>query len=199
MAAKDIVREDVILEFLGVTASELATLRSAGLPYCDLGDDNRLYNLESVATWVMEQEYFSGEYTVFFPVDPSVVYNGHSAKSIATNSDGDFGEFLIPPDFGSLVSLELIGIPASGAHGSGKSITLESNYGGDDESCTEHNETDTDTYTISDTADYVGALDLSAVFSELAAGDVCGVNVKHNSIGASVYYLGVKLTYSKGS
>lgn len=60
MAAKDIVRESTLETALGVDDTKLAALRSAGMPYIDLGDGYYLYNIESVATWLTDQEYEVG-------------------------------------------------------------------------------------------------------------------------------------------
>lgn len=198
MAAKDIVREENILLFLNVTESELADLRTEGLPYIDLGSGNRLYNIESVAVWIMTKEYFGPGQTVYSPVDWNNVYNGFKNRSIAGTGNHDFS-FVVPADFKSLTSLKLIGIVVSGSAGSGKSITLNSTYGKEGEVYSTHTESDTDVYTIAASAGLIGSLDLSAVFTSIEAGDVCAVNVDHNAIGGYVYYLAIEMIYEPGT
>lgn len=198
MAAKDIVREKNILVFLGVNESELEDLRTEGLPYIDLGGDNRLYNIESVTTWIMTKEYFGPGDTVYFPVDWNNIYNGFKNRSIAGTGNHDF-LFVVPADFKALVSLKLIGIVTSGSAGSGKSVTLNSTYGKEGENYAQHTENDTDIYTIAASADFFGSLDLSAVFNSLENGDICAVNVDHNTIGGYVYYTAIELVYEPGT
>ena len=54
----------------------------------------------------------------------------------------------------------------------------------------------TNNFTIpSVTANRITALDMTSIFTSLAANYLCGVSVTHNSIGQTMYYLGVKLTY----
>jgi len=180
MSAKDIVREETILNFLEVTEAQLEALRSIGLPYIVVNENNRLYNIESVATWLMTREYFGLGNTVYFPVDWSSVYNGYKVRQIAGTSNENF-TFIIPSDFNNLVSLKLLGIVSAGASGSGKSISLTSYYAGEGEDYTEHTETDTDTYELASAGNMIGTLDLSVVFNDLSAGDICNVNVDHNA------------------
>jgi len=198
MAAKDIVREENILKFLNVNETKLEDLRTEGLPYIDLGNGDRLYNIESVAIWIMTKEYFGPGNTVYFTVDWNNVYNGFKNRSIAGTGNHDFS-FVIPADFKSLVSLKLIGIVTSGSAGSGKSVTLNSTYAKDGESYSQHTESDTDVYEIAASAGLIGSLDLSAVFTSIEAGDLCGVNVDHNAIGGYVYYLAIELKYEPGT
>lgn len=198
MASKDIVREENILVFLDITESDLADLRTAGLPYIDLDGTNRLYNIESVATWIMTKEFFGEEKTTYFGLLWDSVYNGYNTISVNQSSDFDIA-FHIPKDFGTLVSAKLICIPGAGAGGSGKSITLSSQYAAEGEDYDENTESDTDNYTLAASADIIGSLDLSAVLSDLDPLDIVSVNIQHNAIGGTVYYIGLELKYTPGA
>jgi len=59
----------------------------------------------------------------------------------------------------------------------------------------DHSEADVGS-TYSMTGLQLSALDLSSVFSALAAGDFCGVLVDHNAIGTTVNYYGIRMRYS---
>ncbi len=94
--------------------------------------------------------------------------------------------FIIPPDFGTLVSLENYGIPDSTFVS--KNINHDSDYGGNGQGKTEHSESDA-AHVVSGTIDTHFTDDISGVFSSLAAGDRCGFMATHVSLGASIFYL----------
>lgn len=111
-----------------------------------------------------------------------------------TGSNGSQNfSFRVPDDFGSLVSLELIAL-ATGSNAAAD-IDLNSDYGAVGESDTTHSESDT-TSTYNITQDEVNAMDISGVFSSIAAGDYCGLMVTHNAIGHVNGYLGILLKYN---
>jgi len=127
----------------------------------------------------------------------------------ATDYDSDLGDFrvqtilandqhrftfAIPRDAAYITGLELVVIPTGGAAGAGKSITLNSDYGQPGELYTNHSASNTATYTIP-AADTIFTLSLLPVFGSVAANDQCGVEVDHNAIGGSMYYLGVRIRY----
>ncbi len=125
--------------------------------------------------------------------DPAANKGDFQVLSVGSNGTGRFS-FFVPTDFVTLVSLEVLFIAESGAAGAGKDIDLTSDYGADGESFNNHSESDAvTTYTL--TADVHDTLDISGVFSVLAASDICGIAVKHNAIGGSVSYLGTRLVY----
>ncbi len=94
--------------------------------------------------------------------------------------------FIVPPDFGSLVSLENFGIPD--ATFASKNINHNSEYGAGGQSKTEHAESDA-AHVVSGTIGVHFTDDISGVFSSLAAGDRCGFMPTHVSLGASIFYL----------
>lgn len=100
--------------------------------------------------------------------------------------------FNVPPDFDSLVSLELIAIPQFTSVAS--NIDLFSDYGALGELFTTHSEADT-TSTFPFTLDTLTAVDISSVFSSLSAGDFCGMFFDHKAVGGTVDYLGIKMVY----
>lgn len=105
--------------------------------------------------------------------------------------------FPVPLDFAALTSVELVGWPSAGAGGTGKDIDLASSYGAIGQDRATHTETDTTTTYNTGTQDVIFALDLSPVFSAIAAGDFCGVQVDHNSVGGSIMYIGIRLRYTR--
>lgn len=137
----------------------------------------------------------SADKTVYFPIDWNVNFNDYRARSLGGNAMWRIS-FFAPDDLGSLVSLALMGIPSAGAAGAGKDIDLFSDYGGLGEDNQNHNESDTtSTYNLGVVGEHID-LDVSAVFSVLAAGDRCGLLFDHNGIGGSMTWLGLKMVYT---
>jgi hypothetical protein len=132
---------------------------------------------------------------IFYIAD--TVANDGSYRVRNIGSAGAFRfDFKVPHDFSSLVSLVLVGWPESGAAGPGKDIDLTSEYGAVGEARNQHSESDTtSTYDLGST-DVIFELDISGVFSVLAANDYAGVLVDHNGVGGVVHYLGIRLRYN---
>lgn len=92
-------------------------------------------------------------------------------------------------------------MPTAGAAGAGRDIDLFSEYALLGENMATNAESDTTTvYDLTGTADEITAvLDLSVVFSSLAAGHFCGVQVDHNGIGGGIDYIGIRFIYTKAA
>jgi hypothetical protein len=112
--------------------------------------------------------------------------------SLGANGTANF-TFSVPPDYTTLVSLQLVVIAASTA--AALDIDISSDYGAAGEAYNTNSESNT-TSTFSVTVDQLSGLDISSVFSALAANDFCGIFVDHNAIGQTLYYLGVFLRYT---
>lgn len=132
---------------------------------------------------------------VFFNfIGTSTLVGQHNTLSISANGSGNFN-FRVPYDYHNLVALELVGIPSTGASGSGKDIDLISQYGAVGQPYNNYSTTDTtSTYTVGPVNQF-WAFDISAMFPNLSAGHYCGLYVKHNAIGGAINYLGVRLRY----
>ena len=134
---------------------------------------------------------------IYFTVEGNSNRESYRTRNIGATGAYRF-TFIVPDDFLSLVSIRLIASPRSGAEGSGKDIDLISSYGADGEAINNHSESDTSsTYQIAASAGTFGFLDLSSVFTGLAAGDRCGVFVDHKAIGGSVDYYKIELKYNR--
>jgi hypothetical protein len=131
--------------------------------------------------------------TLFFGWEQSNNSGDYRGKSIGSSSNGQTN-FAIPDDFGSLVSLEMVGIIS--AQITAQNIDLASDYAGDGEDAQTHSEADAAFTVTSALANEMFFYDISSVFNSLAAGDVCGINVAHQTIGATIVYLFVKLVYT---
>ncbi len=108
---------------------------------------------------------------------------------------GDTGQFefnVVVPSWYTSESVVLVGYAdESGAVGSGKSITMISEYGAfPGGPVAEHGTELTADVTIPTAFTFFG-LNLLAVLGNLSAGDIGGVDVSHNSIGGNVSYMGV--------
>lgn len=105
--------------------------------------------------------------------------------------------FYVPFDFASLLELYLVGICSAGAAGPGKNIDLYSEYAALGQLRTTHAQASTlPTYDFTGQADRVVQINLAPVFSFLAAGDYCGLQVDHLGIGGGIDYLGIRMRYN---
>ena len=121
----------------------------------------------------------------------SIAWGQHNTVAVGANAALNM-EFQVPTDFNSLVSISAIIIP--GATNAAADIDLSSTYAALGEAYTNHAETNVAiTYNL--TINLITALDISSVFTSMATGDFCGINLKQNSIGATSHYLGLLLTY----
>lgn len=151
---------------------------------------------DGVSEWCLFTErHATGVAT--FQVDHDSNLGTHRVQNIGTAANFNL-EFTTPPDFLSLISLDVIGVPNSaGAAGTGKDIDLNSNYGTLGEVYNQHSESDTTSTYDTGTVDQFFALDLSSVFTNLSANDQCGVNINHNIIGGTISYFEIRLHYIK--
>lgn len=113
-------------------------------------------------------------------------------RSVGSNASFQFN-FVVPLDFATLTSIELVFVPAGTF--AAQNIDLTSDYGAIGEQSINHSESDV-ANTVSGTAGQVSVMDISSVFSLLAAGDYAGVTANHQAIGTSIDYLGIRLRYT---
>ncbi len=136
-------------------------------------------------------------FETFFKIDPDSSRGNFRVKVLGSDGGGAYCNFHVPHDFTAISALELIGIVGSGAAGSGKDIDLYSEHGAPGEAYDTHTEADTtSTYDLTGKTDVLHPFDISGVFSAIAAGDYCGFSLDHNTIGGSIYYLGIRLRYT---
>lgn len=132
---------------------------------------------------------------VFYPAETSSSMGNFRVRSVAAGGAFNF-DFAVPDDFSSLESISAVGIiAATGTSGTGKDIDITSSCGQVGELYTADVTSDTSsTYTIS-AINTIWQLNASNVFGSLSAGDFCGLNIDHNTIGGAIDYLGIKLRY----
>lgn len=151
-----------------------------------------------VSDWPLITERHASGFLYFLP-DHDANQGSHRVQTISATANSNF-EFRMPSDFLSIISLTVELTPSAGAAGSGKDIDLTSDYGTQGEAFNNHSETDTGTvYDFTGLTDTFSEIDLSPVFTGLAANDICGVNIDHNGIGGAMDYYGIALTYRKRS
>lgn len=129
---------------------------------------------------------------IFFP-GKSTDYGNYAVSALPANSNGNFS-FTIPQDFNVLVELKLLFIPVNTIVGT-QTIDISSEYGQVGEISSMHSESDAGLI-ITGTADYITSRDISSIFSNLAAGDACGLNWKNNNIGTTINVLAIELRYT---
>ncbi len=135
----------------------------------------------------------AGTRSAFYPANFDANLGDMLSLRIGSAGSGRFN-FQTPADFANLTSLALIGQP-SGTNATAD-IDLGSDYGALGEASSNHSETDT-AITFDLTSGQLEALDISNVFSSLAAGDFAGITVQHQTIGFDMDYLGILLTYAQ--
>jgi hypothetical protein len=134
--------------------------------------------------------------TLFLPADPNANKGDYRVRNVGGTGAHRFN-VAFPSDLVTLDECKLIGICSSGAAGSGKDIDLLSDYGTIGELYNNHSEADTTTvYDFTGKTDQLIQIDLTPVLSAVAAGDVAGIQVDHNSIGGAIDYLGVLMRYT---
>jgi len=128
---------------------------------------------------------------VIFPGDLNSNFDTYRVRSIGGSGLGNFS-FIIPATFDSLVSINLVGIPGSAIVA--QAIELENNYGELGEQFDDNTEIDlTQTITVGDGE--ISLIDVSSVFSGVAGGDACGLEINHIGIGASINYIALVMEF----
>lgn len=113
----------------------------------------------------------------------------YALRNVADNQD-TFFSFMAHFDLGSLVSLDLT-VATQNAF-TDKVIKFYSDYGAIGESPTQHSESDV-THQYTAPAVKWCALDISMVFSELSADDVCGLRVHPYNVGTDFKCVGIRM------
>jgi hypothetical protein len=134
--------------------------------------------------------------TLFIPADHDANLGDYRVRSVPGTGAHRFN-VMFPTDLTTLNECKLVGIPSAAAAGSGKDIDLLSDYGAIGELYNQHSESDTTTtYDFTGKTDKLVQIDLMPVLSAVAAGDLAGIQVDHNSIGGSMFYLGIVMRYT---
>ncbi len=126
--------------------------------------------------------------------------SSHNASSgdydvlkISVNGTGEFA-FGTPADFGSLVSLKLVGI-ANSANPTAD-IDFFTDYAAVGEDAQNHSQSDTTTTYNIPAVNEVVEFDIKPLYTSLAAGDICGLKVTHNSISQGFDYTCIVMEYT---
>ena len=130
--------------------------------------------------------------TIFFQPDQSHNIDNYRVNQLSTSGNANY-TFLVPDNFVSLVSLEVLFIPTNNIIA--KTIDLTSSYALPGEVITQNQETSIG-QSLNGTQDTIELEDISTVFSNLLPGFVCGFNWKNNVIGTAISILAIKMTYS---
>ncbi len=130
---------------------------------------------------------------VFFTEDYNTSMGSFRTRSQGASASFQY-TFQVPADFGSLIELVAVGIPL--ANLAGVDIDLFSDYGAAGEPFNNHSESET-TATYNFTLNELSEIDISPVYSVLAAGDYCGLEIDHNGIGGTIEYIGIRLRYAR--
>jgi hypothetical protein len=127
---------------------------------------------------------------------PGTDYNANMGAFRERNFSGttQFNfSFIVPDAFLALTSLRILGIP--NVTNAAADIDLISDYGAEGEAFNNHSESELgNTYNL--VANQLFSIDISPVYSVLAAGDRCGLTVDHNNLGGAVGYIGIHMLYT---
>ena len=135
--------------------------------------------------------------TVFYGVFGSPSNNGDFNVVAGTTNGTTRLNFYVPTNFSALVSLQAVGICSAGAAQTARNIDLTSDYGAIGELSTANSQSNTTiTYDLSAAAGRITGLDISSVFTSIAAEDFCGILITHNTIGGNFDYIGILLKYT---
>jgi hypothetical protein len=118
----------------------------------------------------------------------------YRTRSVASTGSQRF-TFIIPTDFTTLISMQLLASVSVGAAGPGRQISLISNYGKSNEEINLNIEINTLTLDLTGMSNLHKEIDISSVFTGIEAGDRCGLLVDHLAILGSIDYLSLKLRY----
>lgn len=141
----------------------------------------------------------SVNHSKFFLASGTSVDGNHRLLVIATTGNDNIG-FVVPADFGTLVSLELVGYAIDGtAFGAGKDIDLVSEYALDGQLRNNTTQSNTvATYTAGSALKEWFAWDVSGVFSSIAVKSRCSLNIEHKTaVGGNIGYLGIEMIYTQ--
>ncbi len=136
----------------------------------------------------------AGDITMFFGGDYGGNFNDYRGRSVGSSGTQRFN-WAVPDNFSALVSVELVGAIVGVGNVAG-TYTLNSDYGAEGEQNDNHSETDATGSSDFSAAGETKAIDISSVYSVLAAGDYCGLFLDHTGIGTTMQYFFVKLVYT---
>jgi len=125
------------------------------------------------------------------PTQSPMTVGDHIGSSVSVNGTGNV-EFRIPDDFSSIVGIDVVIIP--GGTDAATDIDLNSDYAGVGELFNAHSESNT-TITYNLTINQIAELDVSSVFTSVAANDMCGLELDANNVTGGFLILGLRLRY----
>ena len=125
------------------------------------------------------------------PITTSSTYGSYAVKPITSNGAGNI-LFTMPQDLAQVSKIALIGIPSVSF--TDENIQLTSNYSVEGMPSNDHVESDL-VGVFSGVQGELTALDVKNVFTHLSANVICGLQIDHKLISATMNYVGVGLHY----
>ena len=176
--------------------SETSVAAASGdeLLIADVSDSN---NIKKVTAQSIADLASGGAPTqeVFFPSDWGSNLGEFRTRNVGSTATFRHN-FWVPVDFTTITALEAIAINSGVTVASGD-IDLFSEYGAVGQDFDTHAESDLAfTRSFTGTDQQIVNIDLTSVFTSLAAGDYCGVQIDHNGLGGTLGYIGIRLKYS---
>lgn len=161
--------------------------RIAGALY--YGTDTGLYYIDNGVT--LETVAQVEDFEVYFTPGSNTAETDMYSVRVMGNNGSTFFSFEIPYNFESVTSMEVLFFPANTRVGA--NIDIISAYGAVGEDRLANQESDLTT-TYSYTANELSSIDVSPVFTGVAADDICGLEID-NSGGGSINVIGLRLRY----
>lgn len=161
------------------------------IPLSEKGIPNGVATLDNLGKLNLSQMPLTQK-TVFFNANYNNNYYSYKVNSILPLGMDRFS-FIIPNDFISLVSLNLVGIPIANFN---DNIQFESSYANVNQFCNINFQPPIPIL-FNAIQDDITEFNISSLYPLLSAGNYCGLEVLH--IGATtptIHYIGIKLIYN---
>lgn len=154
-----------------------------------LGENENITLFWNGAAWVEKGR--SSVKSVFVQADVNSNSGSYRVRNVGGNAAFRFN-FNVPEDFGSLIDVRIVFYATASIVA--QDIDITSEYSGMDEASNINSESDT--IQLTTTLGQNSSYSLASVFSSLEAGDIAGVLIDHQGIGATIGYYGIRLVYN---
>jgi hypothetical protein len=186
-------RITIVVNDANTTFVEGATLAlKEGANYVASSGDVLTFYLDGTVWREMRREITEH---LFVPITTNAQYGNYAVNNTGSNASAYFNT-KVPDNFLSLVNCFVYGIIDPSTAGASKDIDIYVDYATVGEAYNTHTASDTTTvYDLTGTGNQIYRFTLNSLLGSLAGDDSLGVQMDHNAIGNSIYYLGIEIEY----